>query len=471
MRPPTLSFALLALLACNADYQVAKTSAHVVVSPELADAGTIAVGESVSLDVSVIHASGDTVRVLALDVLPLDGDAFVAPAEPYPEVAPDETKALTFTFAPDAEGYFRTRVTIRTDEDRDNEHVIVLRGQAAAGGAEVLPPIVDFGPVSLGGSGSGSVSLVNFGALPLSLESLNFDGGRFSSILILPATVGAGETVVVPLAYRAEDAEETTGTLTVTVSPVVPLEAVRLRANACSTASGPLYDADEDGFSACAVDCDDGDAGVNPAGTEVCDGVDQDCDGVVDEGTSCADDDGDGATEDEGDCNDGDPAVGPAVVEVDGNGVDDDCDGAVDAGSTDADGDGYDAIVGGDCDETDASVFPGAVEVADGVDDNCDGVVDEGTAAYDDDEDGLSEDAGDCDDTTAATRPGAAELADWMDNDCDGTVDEGTSNADDDGDGVSERGGDCDDAEPLAYLGAVERAGDGIDNDCDGTVD
>lgn len=58
-----------------------------------------------------------------------------------------------------------------------------------------------------------------------------------------------------------------------------------------------------------------------------------------------------------------------------------DADGDVDAdtgddtGSTDADGDGYPAD-GGDCDDTNASVNPGAPpdELCDGVDDNCDGV-------------------------------------------------------------------------------------------------
>src|SRR5262249_51305536 len=62
-----------------------------------------------------------------------------------------------------------------------------------------------------------------------------------------------------------------------------------------------------------------------------------------------------------------------------------------------------------------------------GKDDNCDGRVDEGTVAYDDDGDGLSENAGDCDDRDALVRPGAPERADCRDNDCDGTVDEGVT--------------------------------------------
>ncbi|MFH1466705.1 MAG: SUMF1/EgtB/PvdO family nonheme iron enzyme [Pseudomonadota bacterium] len=69
-----------------------------------------------------------------------------------------------------------------------------------------------------------------------------------------------------------------------------------------------------EGYVEDATDCDDADPSANPAGVEVCDGVDQDCDGTVDQGTECYDDDGDGQTEEEGDCDDADPAVYPGAV-------------------------------------------------------------------------------------------------------------------------------------------------------------
>jgi hypothetical protein len=49
----------------------------------------------------------------------------------------------------------------------------------------------------------------------------------------------------------------------------------------------------------------------------------------------------------------------------------------------DADADGYKAVADGgmDCDDTDASVYPGAQEIADGKDNDCDGTVDEGLTA------------------------------------------------------------------------------------------
>jgi hypothetical protein len=68
---------------------------------------------------------------------------------------------------------------------------------------------------------------------------------------------------------------------------------------------------------------------VNPAATEVANGVDDDCDGIIDEGTTNYDDDGDGWTEAGGDCNDAAASVNPAATEV-ANGVDDDCNGVID---------------------------------------------------------------------------------------------------------------------------------------------
>ena len=88
----------------------------------------------------------------------------------------------------------------------------------------------------------------------------------------------------------------------------------------------------------------------------------------------------------------------------------------------DTDGDGVPDV--DDCDPSDASVYPGAPELADGLDNDCDGVVDEGTDTFDDDGDGYSEDEGDCNDSNSSVNPGAVEVADnGIDDDCDGITD------------------------------------------------
>lgn len=92
-----------------------------------------------------------------------------------------------------------------------------------------------------------------------------------------------------------------------------------------------------------------------------------------------------GAVAGGGDCNDIDAAVYPGHVEVVGNGYDDDCDGLADedandnpsGDTTDADADNV-SLAAGDCNDHDPSIHPGAAEIVGNyVDDDCDGLADE----------------------------------------------------------------------------------------------
>ncbi|HEV8122584.1 MAG TPA: MopE-related protein, partial [Candidatus Polarisedimenticolia bacterium] len=132
-------------------------------------------------------------------------------------------------------------------------------------------------------------------------------------------------------------------------------------------------DFDGDGFTACGGDCDDNNAAIHPGATEVCNGVDDNCNGVRDEGFPDAD--GDGFTACGGDCDDTNPLVHPGVAEI-CNGLDDNCVNGIDEGF-DRDGDGV-TMCGGDCNDVNPAVGPFAVEICNGIDDNCNGAIDEG---------------------------------------------------------------------------------------------
>jgi len=293
-------------------------------------------------------------------------------------------------------------------------------------------------------------------------------------------------------------------------------------------------DADGDGATdmACGgTDCDDSDPDRYPGATEICDpeGVDEDCD-LTTFGSLDADDDGAvAATCCNGDrcgsdCDDSDPETYPDATEICDD-VDNDCDGESDERLIrelyypDEDMDGYGDAEGEpvmacrrpegraandtDCDDSLATVSPVSPELCDGEDNDCDGdtdEVEENTFWEDVDDDGWGDTSrpmtvdgceppegysarqGDCAPADPDIHPMAAERCNRIDDDCSLPDDPGgvdvAEDVDDDGhsplDGACEGGplpeDDCDDDNPLAYTGATEFCS-GFDGDCDGGVD
>lgn len=235
-------------------------------------------------------------------------------------------------------------------------------------------------------------------------------------------------------------------------------------------------------------DCDDFDITVHPGSTEIIDGLDNDCDGNIDN-PSIEDHDGDGVSAFDGDCNDANPKIHPAFTPDLGspiaaavelcNGLDDNCDRLLPADEADFDRDHWRACTPDngeffDCNDLDARVYPFRVEdCSDGIDNNCDGVTD---IDKDDDGDGFTTCLGDCWDRPGlgeAIHPGAAELCNDFDDDCDGTTDEGFDRDDDKVQSCAcgTDDCDCDDLNALVHPGNAEQCPDGLDNDCDGTAD
>lgn len=182
-----------------------------------------------------------------------------------------------------------------------------------------------------------------------------------------------------------------------------------------------LIDNDMDGFFS-NVDCDDTDNTIFPNAAEICDGIDNDCNGIIDDGlelfTYYADTDDDGF---------GNPAmsldtclVNPPLGYIDN------------------------AL---DCDDSDENVHPNSIEVCDGVDNNCDGNINEGLDYYtyylDVDGDsygdanisldtctttiplGYADNDLDCNDNDENINPGVEEICDGIDNNCDGSTNGG----------------------------------------------
>ena len=310
-----------------------------------------------------------------------------------------------------------------------------------------------------------------------------------------------------------------------------------------------------DGLITQGGDCDDTDEEVNPLGIEMCDGVDNNCDGEVDGDTAVdkdfffpdADGDGYGVTDgfiqacdqpegyadNDTDCDDENGDVYPDAIEVCDD-LDNNCDGLTDPPESDdsatwyrdADSDtfgnadvtetscwGSEGFVAddSDCDDTDPTVNPDGTETCDGEDEDCDGTVDEGFETetyyrdYDGDEYGDPADsivycerpAGyvtdntDCDDENYWRNPGLPELCDSIDNDCDDVVDEDIEDVtyypDSDGDGFGDGAGatvvdcappdgyvvdssDCDDGDAAVNPLEVESCND-VDDNCSGEVD
>ena len=240
------------------------------------------------------------------------------------------------------------------------------------------------------------------------------------------------------------------------------------------------------------LDCDDLVGTVNPAVQEVCDSIDNDCDGDIDDADSSVDTSSGFTLYQDSDADGfGNASVFITACSSVGGYVNDDT----------------------DCDDSEFDINPNASEKCDSVDNDCDGSIDEEVQSVwyaDTDGDGYGDvaqplndcnppqgyvaDSSDCDDGSNTVFPGAAEICDSIDNDCDSLIDDddtqivggATYYADADMDtygdinspieacalpsGYVSDSQDCDDSDFMVRPNEREGCDDGIDQNCDGDL-
>lgn len=203
--------------------------------------GGVQVGSSSSLAVTVSNTSKTNLTVSEATI---SGSGFSITGLTLPlSLAPRQSANLLVSFAPQITGSANGTLTVATQyemrngsRERSNTMTILLSGTATATG--YLSPSLtnlNFGNTLVGNSQTLSVALTNSGGSPVSIAQAAVAGSGFSlGSFAVPATVAAGQSVTLTVAFTPAAAGTSSGTLTVTSNASDPAVTLSLSGNGTS---------------------------------------------------------------------------------------------------------------------------------------------------------------------------------------------------------------------------------------------
>ena len=433
---------VLIILMTSCSALVGSQGPSIVTHPDQVNLGIIATDTPTGTQITVTNTG--TREAVFSNVVWLSDTAWSFSSEPSMTIpAQSDPVPLELSLETTTNGFHSDMIRFEWyDAGRVHEHRIGFRALVDTPTVMTSRSRLDFGPVDSGAFHMMQLVVTATGVIDADIDSIELldTSGVFSFtaspvLQNLPSTISPGQDEIISVRAElgiSDNPTPTASTLVITFDGGQQRQ-VALVVNDCLQTTSDRWDQDGDGYSVCSGDCDDSVVNINPGAIDVFDGLDNDCDGVVQDNALSVDNDGDGFCEHPVVCADGtDP---------------------------------------GDCHDLADTAYPGATEVVDGLDNNCDGLTDENSSVSDDDGDGVTELDGDCDDALDTIHPGALEARNGVDDNCDTRIDEDIAYFDEDGDGFPSEAGDCDDTNPQIHPHQPEICDDGVDNNCDNLID
>ena len=177
------------------------------------DFGSVAAGSQGSNSVTLTSSGTAAVVIQSIAV---SGGAFSTGTIQVPlTLAPGQQIALPLTFAPSAAGAQKGEVTL-TDNATGSPSSIALTGTGTTSASLSIPASVDFGDVTVGSSGSKTITLVSNGSAPVTIKSIAVAGGSFSGPpMALPQVLQPNQQMSLKVKFSPAAEGDATGSITV----------------------------------------------------------------------------------------------------------------------------------------------------------------------------------------------------------------------------------------------------------------